>query len=299
MQTHRALHEALVVRLDRRLRALAAHRPAAVSLNFSRPEPRERRRRLEHLVLKDDRPERLAQRRLQLWVLVGNLEIGVDPQPLAPAARCRGRRRCPESCRARTIATWIAMSFRFSGRVRSSDCISVRLSIWETPVASASRIASYVGRILVRDAAEVDALPARARDHLDATLDRGQHPEPGRSIFRKPASAHESGSQWVMQRAPPSPHGGRGPQSISGCVATIIPPGCCDRWRGSRLRLCAPEKRKCPAATQGRASAGRFDRSRPTLMRTTPLAAARDPLDLTRGQPQHLPKLADCGPVPW
>ena len=37
----------------------------------------------------------------------------------------------------RTIATWMVMSFRFSGRVRYSDCICARLSIWKTPVVSA------------------------------------------------------------------------------------------------------------------------------------------------------------------
>ena len=44
----------------------------------------------------------------------------------------------------RTIATWIVMSWRFSGRVRRSDCIWARLSIWNTPVVSAVWMHSYV-----------------------------------------------------------------------------------------------------------------------------------------------------------
>ena len=42
----------------------------------------------------------------------------------------------------RTIATWIVRSSRVSGRVRSSDCICARLSIWKTPTVSARWMAS-------------------------------------------------------------------------------------------------------------------------------------------------------------
>ena len=57
-------------------------------------------------------------------------------------------------------------------------------------------------------------------------------PSPSRSIFRKPASAHESLSHWQSWR-PSIAAGSTGQQSISGRVETIIPPECWDRWRGS------------------------------------------------------------------
>ena len=41
----------------------------------------------------------------------------------------------------RTIATWIVRSSSDSGRVRCSDCICARLSIWKTPIVSAAWIA--------------------------------------------------------------------------------------------------------------------------------------------------------------
>ena len=70
------------------------------------------------------------------------------------------------------------MSCRFSGRVRRSDCICARLSIWKTPVVSAFWIAVVGGRVVVGDPREVDPLAARARDHLHRALDRRQHPQP-------------------------------------------------------------------------------------------------------------------------
>ena len=57
-------------------------------------------------------------------------------------------------------------------------------------------------------------------------------PRPSRSIFRKPASAHESLSHWQSWR-PSMAAGSTGQQSISERVETIIPPECWDRWRGS------------------------------------------------------------------
>ena len=44
----------------------------------------------------------------------------------------------------RTIATWIVMSSSVSGRVRRSDAICARLSIWKTPVVSAAWIEANV-----------------------------------------------------------------------------------------------------------------------------------------------------------
>jgi hypothetical protein len=56
--------------------------------------------------------------------------------------------------------------------VRRSEPICARLSIWKTPVVSASWMASNVA-----DAREVDPLAATRGDHLDAALDGRQHPQ--------------------------------------------------------------------------------------------------------------------------
>ena len=76
MLTLGPLDETLVVSPDRRLRTLAAHRPPQ-PLGLPGREPSEGDRDLEHLVLKDDRPERLLQHRLQRWMLVGDLVAGI------------------------------------------------------------------------------------------------------------------------------------------------------------------------------------------------------------------------------
>jgi hypothetical protein len=73
-----SLDEALVVGPDRRLRALAAHRPPQ-AFGLAGRKAGEGDRHLEHLVLEDDPPERFLQHRLQRWVLVGNLVVGILP----------------------------------------------------------------------------------------------------------------------------------------------------------------------------------------------------------------------------
>ena len=78
-----ALDEALAVTLDRDARALAAHR-AAQPVGLAGAEAGERLRDLEHLVLEDDRAERLAQHPGQGGVQAGWLVGGVLAQPLAP-----------------------------------------------------------------------------------------------------------------------------------------------------------------------------------------------------------------------
>ena len=77
-----------VVGLDRRLRALAAHRPPQ-PLGLARREAGERDRDLEHLVLEDDRAERLAQHRLAATgARRGPRSRG--PRAAAGGARCTG-----------------------------------------------------------------------------------------------------------------------------------------------------------------------------------------------------------------
>ena len=48
----------------------------------------------------------------------------------------------------------------------------------------------------------------------------------------KPASEHESLSHWQICR-PSIAAGCNGTSSTSGRVEMIIPPGCCEMWRGS------------------------------------------------------------------
>src|ERR1700730_1935527 len=79
----RALDEALAVALEHLLRALAAHR-SAQPVRLAWGEAGERFRHFHHLILEDDRAERVFQDPLQCWMLVGNLIRGVFAQ--APAA---------------------------------------------------------------------------------------------------------------------------------------------------------------------------------------------------------------------
>ena len=83
-----SLDELLAVALDHLVRALAAHRPAQ-PLRLAGGEAGERFGDLHHLVLEDDRAERLGQHRLERRMLVGDLIRRVLAQA-ACAARCTG-----------------------------------------------------------------------------------------------------------------------------------------------------------------------------------------------------------------
>ena len=130
---------------------------------------------LHHLVLEDDRAERLAQHRLERGVLVGDLVGGVFAQALAALdvgvdRAALDRPRAHDRHLDREV-------LEVPGRVRSSDCICARLSIWKTPTVSAARIALKVAGVVEGDAREVDALAAHALDLLHAALDRREHPQ--------------------------------------------------------------------------------------------------------------------------
>ena len=175
-----------VVGLDRRLRALAAHRPAQ-PLGLARREAGEGLRDLDHLVLEDDRAERVAQHRLERRVLVGDLvvrvlaqalpalDVGVDRAALdrARAARSRpgssGRRGSPGACAAATAS---ARGSR-SGRRRSCR-----------PRGSPRRSAGSSKGIRERSirSPRVRAIASTQRSTAESI------PRPSRSIFRKPAS---------------------------------------------------------------------------------------------------------------
>ena len=120
-------------------------------------------------------------------------------------------------------------------------------------------------------------------------------PSPSRSILRKPASAHESLSHWTIWR-PSIAAGTIGQQSISGRVATIIPPECWERWRGRPWASAASRASHAQRPLRPwRSGVGDVPAH---LARVPPLAAAGHPLDLPRRQPQRLAQLADRAPGP-
>ena len=171
----RALDEALVERLDRRLRALAAHRPAQ-PLRLTRREARERHRDLDHLVLEDDRAERVAQHRLQRRVLVGDLVVRVLAHPLE--ARDVGVDGAAED-RPRAHDRDLDREVVERLRPRPVQRLHLRAALDLERAHRVGRLDRRVGRVVVeRDPREVDALAARARDQLDRALDAGEHPEP-------------------------------------------------------------------------------------------------------------------------
>ena len=142
--------------------------------------------------------------------------------------------------------------------MRGSICICARLSIWKTPVVSALRIARNVSASSsgIRERSirspRTRAISSTQRSTADSI------PSPSRSIFKKPASAHESLSHCTIWR-PSIAAGCTGQTSISGSVEITIPPGCWETWRGS------PQ-----ISAASRSSA----RQRPVAARPPPIASA-------------------------
>ena len=195
MHAHRALDEALMMGLDRRLGAFAAHRPPQV-LRLPWPEPGKRARHLQHLVLKDDRPQRLPQRRLERGVLVGDLEVRIDAQPLAPLdvgvdGAALDRPGSHDRHLDRDVLEVLG--------ARAQQRLHLRAALDLEDADGLSVLDRVVGRgILVRDAAEVDPLPRVLAISSTQRSTAESIPSPSRSIFRKPASAHESLSHCAM-----------------------------------------------------------------------------------------------------
>ena len=193
--------EAAVMLVDRLLGALAAHRPPQ-PLRLGGGKAGERHRHLDHLLLEDDRPQRLLQHRLQQRVLVGDLVVGVLAAELAPLYI--GMDGAALDRAGRTSATWTMTSSRSRGWVRGSICICARLSIWKTPVVSAARIDSKVsgrragsarGRAARRGRGRSPRRSARPRPRGVSTTH--SHPHPPKSSFAC-VSQHPSPRQSVI-----------------------------------------------------------------------------------------------------
>ena len=161
------------------------------------------------------------------------------------------------------------MSSMFSGSVRGSICICARLSIWKTPVVSALRIARNVSAsssgIRERSIRSPRTRPISSTQRSTAD----SIPSPSRSIFRKPASAHESLSHCTIWR-PSIAAGCTGQTSISGSVESTIPPGCWEAWRG-RPQISAASR----SSARQRPVAGAPARRSPRRCRARPPRRAR------------------------
>ena len=155
-------------------------------------------------------------------------------------------------------ATCTVRSSRFSGRVCSRLCIWARLSIWNTPMVSASWISAYTAGSSnpMRDRSGARPCPSAMRSRHSSTA--LSMPRPSRSIFTNPASAQESLSHWQM-RLPSMAAGTTGTSSTNGVALTTMPPECWVRCRGS------------PAASRASDASARqrrdFRRSSPPGMR--------------------------------
>ena len=171
----RARDEAVVVGAQRRLGALAAHRPPQ-SLRLAGGEARQRHRHLDHLLLEDDRAEGVLQHRLQRGVLVGHLVGGVlaqRPPPLdvgvdrAALDRPRPDQRHLHGQVLEVLRQGAGKHLHLGAALDLEDAGGLG------PLDRAEGLL-----VVERDPREVEALAAGAADLLDAALDGGEHPQP-------------------------------------------------------------------------------------------------------------------------
>src|SRR3954447_11074570 len=125
-------------------------------------------------------------------------------------------------------------------------------------------------------------------------------PSPSRSIFRKPASAHDSFSHWTIWR-PSIAHGWIGQMAWSGWVAMTMPPGCWLAWRGRAIAPLASFINAPPRRGGGRGGGARrggaagADRAGGVALDLAVLpgvGGAGDALDLPRREPERLAEVA-------
>ena len=164
---------------------------------------------VEHLVLEDDDAERVAQRLAQRLVL-DRVGRSSDPRAAAAGARCTDGRPCPGSGpggRARPARSGRrgspaacaagSASARGSRSGRGRPCR--RPGSRRRPSGSSSGMRERsIGS------------PCRRAIWSTASSTAESIPSPSRSIFRKPASAHESLSHWQICR----------PAIAAGCTGT-------------------------------------------------------------------------------
>ena len=288
MLGHRASDEPLVVGLQRLGRALAAH-GTPQTLGLPHAEPGERLRDLEHLVLEDDRPERLAQRLLQRRVQVGHLEGGIDAHPLAALDVGIDR---PADDRARPHDRHLDRDLVEVLRARAPQRAHLRARL---DLEDAGRLgvldALVRRRIVVRDPAEVDPLTTATGDLLDAALDGREHPEAEQVDLQEArigagvlvplgelATLHRCRNERhaVHERARRDDH----------------PPGVLGEVARQAVGLLGQARKPGPATGPALRPERGVDVA-VDVTRRPALAAACDALDLPRRQPERLAELAD------
>ncbi len=171
----RALQEALAVALERLVGALAAHR-AAQPVGLAGGEAGERLGHFHHLVLEDDRAQRVLQHRLERRVRVGHLIGGVLAQ--TPATLDVGVDR-PALDRAGSHDRHLHREVFEILRQGALQRLHLRttLDLKDAHGVRGADRAESLG-LVERDARQVDALGARVRDQIHAALHRREHSQP-------------------------------------------------------------------------------------------------------------------------
>ena len=173
-QTRSAV-EALVVLLDLLLGALTAHRPPQ-ALGLRGGEARECHRHLDHLLLVDDRAERLGEHRLQQRMLVGDLEAGVLPLSFAPLYIRMDR---PALDRPRPHQCHLDRQVVEVPRLGPRQHLHLRPRLDLEDAGGLGGADRFVGLGVVQwDPREVDPLAPHLVDLEHAALDRREHAEP-------------------------------------------------------------------------------------------------------------------------
>ena len=132
----------------------------------------------------------------------------------------------------RTIATSTARSSRLRGRVRRIIWICARLSIWNSPTVSPRQMRSYTAGSAKSMRDRSGGVPWRVAISSTHSSTSDSMPSARKSIFTKRASSQESLSHWHTTRSSIAARSS-GTTSTSGRLEMIIPPTCCDTWRGS------------------------------------------------------------------
>ena len=163
------------VGLERITAALAAHR-AAQAFCLSHREPRERNRHVEHLILKDDDPERGGERLAQRLVIDRIDERRILAQPAA-VLDVRVHRLALDRSRPHERDLHREVVDRLRPRPQEALHLGPALDLKRADRVGPLDLPEHVA-VVERDPGEVDGRAVDLRDLLHAVLDRREHAQP-------------------------------------------------------------------------------------------------------------------------
>ena len=285
------------MRFQRLLRALAAHGPAQ-RLGLAVREARQRLADLEHLVLVDDR--RPASRR----ALRGGADEGRGSRSRDSPGASRGGARRGSPHRPRSGRGARSPPGRPGPRGSGDGCAGASGSARGSRPGRAPRCRRRrCGRRSASSSKSMrersGASPCRSAIRSTAVFDQGEHAQRQEVDLDEARVLAASPCPTGRAPGPPRRAGSSGTISTRGRLEMIMPPTCCEMWRGRPETSSASSPSSCQSGASARSlNSGSEAISSASARGGAVLGQLGQLLELAQGQVERLADLAHGGPEP-